>query len=479
MRIVVSAVAIATFAFATVVSAASACSWPRDLKVGMTGDDVRALQMFLNSDSSTQVSANGTGSPGNETTKFGSKTKAAVVKFQEKYFNEILAPNGRTKGTGIVGPSTRSILMSLCLKSIAPTPPPTASSTVQSTLQVAAAAAVVSTSTDVLTVSDPGQEPSSLAPANATLPVLKFTLAAGEKDVTVSEVTIERTGFGADGSFLSFGLWDEQGLQIGPVATLSSSHQAIFRKSFIVRAGTSQTLEVDANMAADETNFDGQVPVVGLVAIKASSPVQASLPLRGSPNTVNKSLVVGGADATLSQFDPGVAQTRYIFDKNVRLAGIRITAHSQEDLTLSNIVWTQSGTIGSNDIENIRTIVNGKEYAATISPYSEKDFVSTFDPGIIIQKGNTLDVYVEADILPGAANRTIEFDIRDINSAVGLSGNLYHFSVAIAAAGNTGVAGAHSVFITSDGTTGGSAGTPFFAGSTITVKGTAVNVGKN
>ncbi len=78
-----------------------------DLKVGSQGSEVTELQKCLAQFSDIY--------PEGETSGyFGQLTKAAVIKFQEKYASEILNPYGLKEGTGSVGKSTKAKLNELC-----------------------------------------------------------------------------------------------------------------------------------------------------------------------------------------------------------------------------------------------------------------------------------------------------------------------------------------------------------------------------
>jgi len=92
----------------------------RDLYEGVRYPEVNFLQVILNSDPDTRLTQEGAGSSGEETDYFGSLTKAAVKRFQEKYAPEILAPLGLKEGTGYVGPTTRAKLNQILLSTAVP-----------------------------------------------------------------------------------------------------------------------------------------------------------------------------------------------------------------------------------------------------------------------------------------------------------------------------------------------------------------------
>lgn len=102
------------FALPAQASTANCGQLNRNLKLGVSGEDVRVLQQILNADTRTMIAVSGSGSAGNESTYFGAKTKLAIIKFQELYRNEVLTPAGLTKGNGYVGALSRAKLAALC-----------------------------------------------------------------------------------------------------------------------------------------------------------------------------------------------------------------------------------------------------------------------------------------------------------------------------------------------------------------------------
>lgn len=180
--------------FAESTSVVNCASVSRNLRLGMSGDDVKILQEVLNRSKETQLADVGPGSPGNETMYFGQITKAAVARFQEIYKSEVLTPVGLTSGSGYVGTFTRAKMVAFCAKSqVAATPaslipvvPPVTPSPTQTTTTSTETSATVATPTTSL---------SGLSSFDSNVPVLMFPSSyTGPRGETMS---ISGVGFAA------------------------------------------------------------------------------------------------------------------------------------------------------------------------------------------------------------------------------------------------------------------------------------------
>lgn len=450
-------------------STASVCpyTWSTSLTMGSAGADVMALQKFLNSDSATQIATSGVGSAGNETSSFGSLTKAAVAKFQNKYASEVLAPVGLSAGTGYFGASSRVKANALCSSSSSTTGGDTTGGDTTTT------PAPTGTGLSVVAGTQPA---ATLAPDSAArVPFTNFIVTAGsDGDVVINSVSIERAGLAPDAVFSGVVLLDQDGVQIGTSKTLNSNHQATVGDKVTIKAGTSQKFTIAGNMAADNSSRDGTIAKLSVIGINTSATVTGSLPISGTAQTINASLAIGSVTMGISSFDPNSAQSKEIGTTGVRIAGITVTAGSAEEIKINNIRWNQTGSAGSGDIANVVTIVNGVEYPTIVSS-DGKFYTSKFGTGVVVGKGNLVDIYVKADII-GGASRTVVFDI-DKTTDLNITGEVFGYGITPPAGSGTANT-TSSQFL---------AGTPWFdnahlsitAGSVSTVQKSATVAAQN
>ncbi|OHA18738.1 MAG: hypothetical protein A2664_04500 [Candidatus Taylorbacteria bacterium RIFCSPHIGHO2_01_FULL_46_22b] len=432
-------------------SSASGHVFSANLTIGSTGADVTALQQILVSKGYLTMPA------GVSMGYFGALTKAAVIKWQ--------AASGISPAAGFVGPISRAALNSMSGT--------TGGTTGGTTVPPAGSTLAVSAAT---------QPAPQLAPGSASrVPFTTFTLTAGASDVTVNSVTVTRVGPAQDVSFAGVVLLDENGIQIGVAKTLNSNHQASLGEPFVIKAGTSRTLTIGGNMAVIATLalHAGEVPAFQVTSINTSAPVVGSLPITGTGQVINGTLVLGSATTYVSSFDPNVASSQNIGTTGFRFAGIRVLAGSNEDIRIRSIRWNQSGSASAGDLANITTVVDGVKYPTTLSA-DGKYYTTNFGSGIVISKGFSKDIFVEGDFVgSSSAARTVQFDIYKTTDLY-VSGETFMYGITPVPGGNTASAATTaSQFITSDGTTSGSAGTPWFSGSTITVSAGSVTTVTN
>lgn len=427
----------------------------RSLQQGSTGADVMALQKFLNGSAATQVSMSGAGSPGLESTFFGPATAAAVKKFQT--LNNVSA-------IGIVGPQTRAAIAAVCGNST------TGGGTVTPT-------------GPGLSISAGAQPANAIAPEGASrVPFTTFTIANNTGAVvTVTGVTVLRTGLGSDSTLAGVALVDaSSNTQLGTAKTLNSNHQVTVGDSFTLNPGQSKMITVVGNMASNLDSYSGQIVSLQVVAINTTSPVSGSLPINGASHTINSNLSIGTANSYVSSYDPNTTSlTKSIGDTAVKFAGVRVTAGTAEAVRLWSVRWNQSGSASASDLSNVMVYVDGTSYPITVSS-DGKYYTASFSGGIMIDKGLSKDIYVQGDVVGSSVSgRTIEFDIYK-NTDIYLTGETYGYGVTVTPGGNTAsTATAASQFLTSDATTSGTIGTPFFSASQITVNpGSATSISR-
>src|SRR3989344_5531473 len=262
-------------------------------------------------------------------------------------------------------------------------------------------------------------------------------------------------------------------LQAGS-ATSASSGGACFTftttatvgDTFTLGAAQTKTLTAAGNMASSLTSYSGQIVSLSVVGVNTSVPVSGSLPITGAQQTINSTLAVGSVTTNISSLDPNTALTKNIGDTSIKFSGLRFTAGSAEDLKLFSIRWRLNGSVAAGDLANVVTIVDGTSYPTTVSS-DGRYYTAVFAGGLLITKGNSIDVVAQGDVIgSNASGRIAEFDV-DKTSDVYFVGQLYGYGVS-AAAGSTALttASTHSSALT--------AYNPSLQGSTISISGASV-----
>lgn len=460
--VVILAALVAGMTMALTASAAT-YNFATNLKQGMTSSDVMNLQKLLNSDAATQIATTGAGSPGNETSYFGSLTKAAVIKWQNKYASSVLAPVGLSAGTGYFGASSRAFAngMTTTGGSTSTVPGCTSTAGYSSTTGQKCDSSVTTTPTTPgvagsVSVSGATQPGNSLLVETASrVPFTKVVLTAGSSDVTVNGITVERAGLASDAVFAGVVLLDENGTQLGIAKTFNSNHQATVGDSFVVPANTSRTMVIAGNASTVLDSYAGMVVALNVVGLNTSAAVSGSMPITGAMHTVNATLAIGTATAGSSSFDPASTQSKEIGTTNFKFAGIRLTAGSAEQVRLRSVRWNQTGSVGASDLANMKTYVDGTAYDTMVSS-DGKYFTTTFGSGIVIDKGLGKDIWIQGDIVgSSAAGRTVKFDIYK-STDVYMTGETYGYGVTPTPTATSAAANGTSEFTT---------GTPWFDGS--------------
>lgn len=381
-----------------------------NLQRGSSGSQVTALQTALKTDVSVYPEGIVSGF-------FGALTEKAVQRFQAKY-GIVSSGTPATTGYGRVGPKTRAKLNEVFGGGVVVTPPGTTTPPPPSTTVPSGSG---------LTVSSVDQPAATLAPSNAArLPFTKIKLtASADGDVTVKSLTVTRAGLGDDAVFSGIILLDDAGTQIGLSKTFNANHQLSLNQAFTVKAGTSKTLTIAANMASGLSTYAGQVINLQVAAVDAgSAAVSGSLPISGNGMTINGSLTIGSATMTRGSTDPGAANTENVGTVGYTFSSVKLTAGSGEDLLVKSVRFLQAGSVAAGDLANVKVVAGGTAYD---TQNDGKYWWATFGDGITVAKGANLEMAIKGDIVSGS-NRTVDFDLDRYTDIVAV-GKLYGYNI--------------------------------------------------
>jgi len=356
-----------------------------NLKQGTTSNDVKYLQILLNSDAATSI-----GNSGKETTYFGAMTKAAVVKFQNKYASEVLTPYGLTAGTGFFGTATRAKANAMIA----------AGTTTTTTTGGTTTTPVVGGFTVALSTDNPAS--GTFVQGQASADLAHYTFSNGTSTpVVVTGVTLDRIGISADGTLANVYLFEGVS-RLTDAASVSSGKVAFNATNgiFTIPANSTKTITVKSDLAASS---NGQTIGVALSAIVSNGTLGSSLPISSNLHNIASatlaSVGVGTLLPTATNVDP--------------VAGVRVWEATftvnNRNVNFTRLALKQINSIEAKDVSNFQLVIDGT-VVSTVASLDANGYV-TFTLDKVLTTG-ARNVKVLADI-NGGSSRKIQMSLRN------------------------------------------------------------------
>jgi peptidoglycan hydrolase-like protein with peptidoglycan-binding domain len=377
----------------------------RNLTVGSKGNDVMALQQWLNAKGYT-IATSGSGSPGNETTYFGARTRAAVARFQRA--------NGIRPAVGFFGPLTRNFIASMATTFPTPNPVPNPNPNPIPNPTPIPAASGLSVS---LASTNPasGALISSGGSAAARVPVFAINLTAGNSGaVTITAMNFHKMGVISDSSIAGAYIVENNRV----LYQYNSVNQGVIGfsgLSLTVAAGRTRTVW----LAIDPTSglFSGNTVSFGL---NGPSDITAwdvnntqltpngSFPITGNVFTVTQ--VANPSIGSLIISSSSVGSTVYAGTQNVLVSQWTLNGQNSP-LNLTSLNFRVVGSANKTDIRNVKLMINGTQVGSTL-PSVGADGNAFFDLSALPARINTgtSNMQVVADI-SGSPSFTFAFEI--------------------------------------------------------------------
>jgi len=268
---------------------------------------------------------------------------------------------------------------------------------------------VVSTGTLTATLAADTPAAGIAVESAARMPFTKINLTATGGDVVVDSLVVERVSLSKDNSFSSIDIIDgETNLPLNITSkTFNSLHQATFNDNFTVSNGTTKSIIIAANMAADLDTYAGEVPALALAGLTLSgdATLSSSLPLAGNIQTINATIVIGSAKIQRGAYTNATSSTIQVGKEDYTYFSFQVQAGSAEAIQFSQVKIYQEGSASlGTDLVDVALYQEGTKIAdAVIASAKYANF--NFDP-ITLNKGQIAQFQVKGTVADGSG-RTI------------------------------------------------------------------------
>jgi len=238
------------------------------------------------------------------------------------------------------------------------------------------------------------------------LAVAAFDFTAGTSDVTVSQVSVKRTGLSDSATLESLAIFTSEGRASNAKSDNQDNDTTaqinLDNGGIVVEAGETTTLVVVVDVAASAT-AEGDQFALEVVDVAASSPVTLG-------DVKANTMEVGSVDAPTLTFDvSGSVSNPTLGEEAADIFEFEIDNSSDEDVVLRTVTFEGSSD-AEDDLMNFELLMDNDVVATTTS--MNGDYL-TFDlgsNGLTIEEDKTEDFTVRADVVEGAGD-TIEFRI--------------------------------------------------------------------
>ena len=376
-------------------SACAGVTFSRYLTVGSTGSDVKCLQQVLNG-TGYRVATTGAGSPGNETSYFGSLTLAAARAWQTA--QGWVAANQ-------IGPKSIALLNSIVAGS--------------STGSTGSTGGTVTGDGLLVKVSSDTPDAGEIVAGQAQAELAKFTFTNKDSSaVKVTKLKLQRKGISSDTDVTNVYLF-KGAVRLTDAASVSSGVISFNDSTglFTIPAGSSVTITVAADIYS---SADGNV----YVAINSdsdittnASAVSGNFPLRGETQSIS----TGASLATADFKDTGSGSTGTVLpnsstidpqaDYSVWNTNVAVSISSGK-VKLTRLALREVGSVDYTDVENFRLYVDGVQVGDAVANLDSNGYVTfdlTDDPALL--KSGTRALKVLADVV-GGSGKTFSFQLK-------------------------------------------------------------------